>query len=163
MRLGQLVFGVAAVIPVFALAACGSNTSAPATVTVTASSAQESAATNSTAPSESAAPTKLSGLQEYASAQALADDLTKYGHTCNFTPTTGAQNAVDSGNCYVNGTQMILGIYADQSKIDAQITFVEDVLGNNNVDYGMLAGKNWTINCGSRAACEDIQADLGGR
>ncbi|OBF98462.1 hypothetical protein A5790_03040 [Mycobacterium sp. 852002-51152_SCH6134967] len=77
-------------------------------------------------------------------------------------PTGGGMNSVDAGNCYIDGTEMVLAIYADQSKIDEQIDFIVEVLGGNNMEYGMLAGKNWTVNCGSRAACQELQDDLGG-
>ena len=134
---GMLIFAALAV------AGCGSNASSPAS-------------------GFAAQPTKPAGLQEYPAAQALADDVTKYGHSCSMTPEGGGMNSVDSGRCCINGTEMVLGIYASQPQIDKQIAFVEEVLGGNNVDYGMLADKNWTINCGSRAACEAVQADLGG-
>lgn len=142
MRIGRVVIATVTLV----VAACGSQSSNPATVTVTPSSTQ---------------PTKLSGLQEYPSAQALADDLTKHGHTCSMTPMRGGMYDVDGGKCYIDGKETILGIYASQSQIDAQLG-VNDLFKQFNLDYGWLAGKNWAINCGSRAACEKIQADLGG-
>lgn len=107
-------------------------------------------------------PDKLNGLQEYPSAQALADDLTKHGHTCEFKQTAGGMNTVDSGTCVIDGKEMVLGIYASQSQIDKQIAFIESVLGQSKMDYGMLAGKNWTVNCGSRDACMKLEAGMGG-
>ena len=143
MRIGLVALAAAAL----ALAACGSQSSDKETVTVTPSSAQ---------------PTKLSGLQEYPSAQALADDLTKHGHTCNMTPKGGSLYAVDGGISDIDGRETILGIYASQSQMDAQLQMVLGLFQSADMDYGWLAGKNWMINCGSRAPCEAIQADLGG-
>src|SRR6516225_10478139 len=143
MRIGCGLLALAAAL---ALAACGSHSSNREKVTVTASSAP---------------PTKLSGLQEYPSAQALADDLTKRGHTCNMTQMSGRTYAVDGGKCYIDGTEMILGVYASQSEIDAQLS-ISGAFENAQLDYGWLAGKNWTIDCHSRSACQKIQADLGG-
>ena len=57
--------------------------------------------------------------------------------------------------------QMILGVYASQSEIDAQLS-ISGAFENAQLDYGWLAGKNWTIDCHSRSACQKIQADLGG-
>jgi hypothetical protein len=131
VRVGFGVFAAA----VLALAACGS--------------------------SQSSTPSKESGLQEYQSSQALADDLTKHGHTCNMAPEGGSNYAVDGGKCTIDGTEMILGIYASQSQIDAQLS-LSGIFESAHLDYGWLAGKNWVINCESRAACEKIGADLGG-
>jgi hypothetical protein len=113
--------------------------------------------------SKAAEPTKLTGLQEYPSAQALADDLTKHGHKCDMEQLRGGMNSTDSGRCYVNGKEMILAIYTSQSQIDKQLAFDEDFYRMGKfTEYGTLVGKNWTINCGSRAACTELQKDLGG-
>lgn len=127
-----------------ALAACGSSQ------------------TTSPAKPSSAEPTKESGLQEYPSAQALADDLTKHGHTCNMTPTGGSLYSVDGGKCTLDGKEIVLGIYTNQSQINANLAAVNGTFARFGLDYGWLTGKNWAINCGSRAACEKIGADLGG-
>jgi hypothetical protein len=127
-------------------ALCGSHSSNQATVTVTPSSAQ---------------PSKESGLQEYQSAQQLADDLTRHGHPCNMIPQGGSFYAVDGGKCYIDGKETLLGIYASQSQIDQQLG-INELLAKAGLDYGWLTGKNWAINCGSRDACEKIAADLGG-
>jgi hypothetical protein len=80
MRIGRGVLALAAVA--VALEACGSQSSDRETVTVTASSAQL---------------TKLSGMQEYQSAQAVADDLPRYGHACVLAPMENGF-VVDGGN-----------------------------------------------------------------
>jgi hypothetical protein len=137
MRIGFAVLTAA----VLTLAACGpSQSSTPAK------------------PS-SAQPTKESGLQEYQSAQQLADDLTKYGHTCVLTPT---QNdfAADAGECTTDVGPLALSVYYRQDRLHEQLHLVAEV--NRNKDYGWLVGTNWSIDCGSRATAEKIHAEMGG-
>ncbi len=145
MRIWCGVLALAAVA--FASAACGSQSSDRETVTVTPSSAQ---------------PTKLSGMQEYQSAQAIADDLTRFGHTCALAPFNNGF-AVDGGQCTTDVGQLKLSVYLTQSKLDEQLQFVKDYVGRTlQQPYGWLVGSRWSIDCGNRAACETIKADLGG-
>jgi hypothetical protein len=143
------VVAVGVIATIIGLLTSGGGSQGSKTSTVTVTSSTE--------------PTKHSGLQEYPSAQALADDLTKHGHTCNMTPRGGGMFSVDSGDCDIDGKQMILDIYTGQSQIDAHLQFVIPAFEHAHMDYGWLVGKNWTVNCGSRATCQKLQADLGGR
>jgi hypothetical protein len=143
------VVAVGVIATIIGLLTSGGGSQGSKTSTVTVTSSTE--------------PTKRSGLEEYPSAQALADDLTKHGHTCNMTPRGGDMFWVDSGECDIDGKQMILGIYTGQSQIDAHLQFVIPAFEHAHMDYGWLVGKNWTVDCGSRATCQKLQADLGGR
>lgn len=106
---------------------------------------------------------KLSGLQEYSSVQELADDLASHGHPCEgLTPEKGAYYPVESGRCTINGDVTLLAIYASDAQVDAQLKEF-DLLKEAGAEFGELAGKNWSINCGTRLRCEDLQADMGGR
>ncbi len=131
---------------VLSVAACGSEPSPPATATTTPSSA---------------GPAKLSGLQEYQSAQAIADDLARFGHTCVLT--LGSNGfAIDSGKCASDVGPLQLSVYGSQEKMHDQLSFVSGYLGRVGKQYGWLSGTSWAIDCGSRAVCERLQADLGG-
>ena len=127
-------------------AACGSQeTDGPETVS--------SAATTQ--------PTKLSGLQEYQSIQAMADELNRFGQSCIIKPLGGFVYPVDSGSCEAYGRTVVLAIYASQERLDEQVqTF--DLFREAGLDYGILAGKNWTIDCGTRPVCDKIHDDMGG-
>lgn len=122
------------------LAACGSG---PAT----------------TASTTTPQPTKLNGQQEYKSAQELADELTKLGHRCDMTGTSGGYFD-ESGRCYLGGSSgpgVVLIIYSSQSQIEKYFTEVP-------VEHAWLFGKNWGINChdGEPTLCNELQAQLGG-
>ncbi|MGY4646429.1 hypothetical protein [Mycobacterium sp. URHB0021] len=108
-------------------------------------------------------PTKLSGLQAYQSVQELADDLTRHGHTCtDVTPEKAAYYPVDIGKCTIDGKVILLSIYASEAQVDAQLKEF-DLLQPAGVEYGELAGKNWSLNCQTRSYCEKLQGDMGGR
>lgn len=158
MRVGRLGFGVIAVAA-FTVTACGSNSSAPATVTVTASSTQASApsSTQANAPK----PTQLSGMQEYQSVQALADDLTRFGHPCTVAPFNN-DFAVQAGQCTTDVGELVLSLYLSQEKLDNQLDFVRSLARSSGSDYGWLVGEGWAIECGTRAACEALQSGIGG-
>ncbi|WP_156452443.1 hypothetical protein [Mycobacterium gordonae] len=133
-----------------AVAACGSSqSSSPATVTVTSNSTQPTVA-------------KRSGTQEYQSVRELAEDLVKHGYTCDLQEMGGGRFSLDGGQCAVGGENMILGIYASQSQIDAQVRMANGVMESLGLDYGWLTGKNWAINCSGRVWCEYVAAGLGG-
>lgn len=42
------------------------------------------------------------------------------------------------------------------------LKMIHGIFDLGNDPYGWLVGNKWIINCGSRAVCEKIQADLGG-
>ena len=131
-----------------ALSGCASTAGTPTSGTATTSSNVTTA--------------KLSGLQEYQTIQAMADDLAKHGHPCTeLIPLGGGSFNVDGGKCTIDGEVMVLGLYTSQSQIDAQLK-VLDAFRENHLDFGWLSGKNWTINCGTRPLCEKVQADMGG-
>ncbi len=141
---------VAAIAVVACLATgCGSTGGAPASGTTGTTSV-------------TAATAKLSGLQEYQTIQAMADDLAKHGHPCTeLIPLGGGYFDVDGAKCTIDGEVMVLALYTSQSQIDAQLK-VLDSFRENHLDFGWLSGKNWTINCGTRPLCEKVQADMGG-
>ncbi|OBB15186.1 hypothetical protein A5761_13780 [Mycolicibacterium setense] len=129
-------------------AACGgASSSIPSTVTVTASATQS---------------TKESGQQEYPSVQALAIDLTKYGHRCVVTPRGPAQNATESGECWIDGKEAILTIYPNQAGVDQYLEMIHGIMDLGSDPYGWLVGNKWIINCGNREFCETLAASLGG-
>jgi hypothetical protein len=132
-----------------------------ATATLTACGASQ---TSSSETASSTQPTKLSGLQEYQSIQEVADDLTRHGHACtDVTPERGAYYyPVEGGRCTIDGKVMLIAIYTSESQVDAQLATFEE-FREAGLEYGFLAGKNWTVNCGARAECEKLQRDLGGR
>lgn len=136
------------VVVVCVVAGCGSTGGAPTGATGTTS--------------VPAATARLSGLQEYQSIQAMADDLAKHGHPCtDLTPLGGGSFNVDGAKCTIDGEVMVLELYTSQSQIDAQLKVLNS-FRENHLDFGWLSGKNWTINCGTRPLCEKVQADMGG-
>ncbi len=142
----RVVLGLLAVIgAMLASVACGSNSSSP--VTVTPSAAQT---------------TELSGKQEYQSVQALADDLTKFGHSCSPAPVNN-DFAVQAGKCSTDVGELRLSIYDSQPSLEAQLQFVKSNFTISGSDYGWLVGNRWSIDCGTRSACETLQANLGGK
>ena len=145
MRIGRGVLGMAA--SMLAVVACGSQSADRETVTVTPTSTQ---------------PTKLSGMQEYQSAQAIADALSEFGHACTLAPFKN-DFAVNAGQCTTDLGELHMSVYLSQSELDKQLDFVKD-LGKSAAyqPYGWLVGSRWSIDCGNRAACEKIQASLGG-
>lgn len=139
----RVSFTAALAAVVLALTGCGPTATTPAGGTATTAA-------------------KLSGLQEYQTIQAMADDLAKHGHPCTeLTQLGGGFFNVDGAKCTIDGEVMILELYTSQSQIDAQLK-VLDSFRENHLDFGWLAGKNWTINCGTRPVCEKVQDDMGG-
>ncbi|MCF6389785.1 hypothetical protein L2K20_22655 [Mycobacterium sp. MBM] len=91
----------------------------------------------------------------------MADELNRFGQSCTVKPLGGFVYPVDSGSCEAYGRTLVLAIYASQERLDEQVkTF--DLFREAGLDYGILAGKNWTIDCGTRPVCDRIHDDIGG-
>lgn len=72
------------------------------------------------------------------------------------------QRAEDAGECWIGGKEMILSIYPNQSEVYGYLQMIHTISDAGHAPYGWLVGNKWIINCGSRAACEPLQASLGG-
>ncbi|MEU0497877.1 hypothetical protein [Mycobacterium sp. NPDC006124] len=91
----------------------------------------------------------------------MADELNRFGQSCTVKPLGGFVYPVDTGSCEAYGRTVVLAIYASQDRLDEQVkTF--DLFREAGLDYGILAGKNWTIDCGTRPVCDEIHDDMGG-
>ncbi|WP_141564221.1 hypothetical protein [Mycolicibacterium palauense] len=91
----------------------------------------------------------------------MADELNRFGQSCTVKPLGGGVYPVDTGSCEAYGRTVVLAIYASQERLDEQVkTF--DLFRQAGLDYGILAGKNWTIDCGTRPVCDKIHDDMGG-
>lgn len=126
---------------------------APALVVLAACS------TGSTEPSE---PEALSGMQEYTSAEQISDDLAARGHECRYEKRQGSMFATSSGSCWIGDHELVLSVYTTQDLAEESLGMTQ-VLKNAGLDYGVIVGSRWTVNCGSKDECLPLQEALGGR
>ncbi|MGR6028938.1 hypothetical protein ACS7JX_18820 [Rhodococcus erythropolis] len=108
-----------------------------------------------------------SGTQQYDSAQAIADDLTAAGITCeNFTKDKSTRYSTDAGRCTIDGHEMVLSIFTSDDLQEENIASFVGAFEPVKMEYGLLVGSKWMINCGDTKAtniCTDVKAQLGGR
>ncbi|UYF92427.1 hypothetical protein OCS65_18275 [Rhodococcus aetherivorans] len=112
--------------------------------------------------SEPSEPEKLSGMQEYESIEAMVDDFGERGLNCDITMDKNTRYATEAGRCQMLDTEMVLSIFSDTRQMDNQ-RGTNQLLASAGIDYGLLIGANWTVNCGSEADCEAVKAKIGGR
>jgi hypothetical protein len=168
----KVALALAAVVAlmIFAGRACGhtttssttTSTSTPFTRTSDAPTPAWPAPMTPSAPATSPQPPpKLNGQQEYKSAQQIANDLTARGHRCDMSDDSPGDYVVGAGRCYLGGStgpEVVLAVYASQSRIDDYFAFATPTMNT----YAWLVGNKWTINCGTRVLCSELQADMGG-
>ena len=108
-----------------------------------------------------------SGTQQYDSAQAIADDLTAAGIDCdNFTKDASTRYSTDAGRCTIDNHEVVLSIFASDDLQEDNIADFVGVFEPVKMEYGLLVGAKWMINCGDTKAtdiCKDVKAQLGGR
>lgn len=108
-----------------------------------------------------------SGTQQYDSAQAIADDLAAAGITCeNFTKDKSTRYSTDAGRCTIDGHEIVLSIFTSDELQEENIANLVGTFEPVEIEYGLLIGSKWMINCGDTKAtniCTDVKAQLGGR
>lgn len=109
----------------------------------------------------------LSGAQQYDSAQAIADDLAAAEITCeNFTKDKSTRYSTDAGRCTIDGHEIVLSIFTSDDLQEENIANLVGTFEPVKIEYGLLVGSKWMINCGDTKAtniCTDVKAQLGGR
>jgi hypothetical protein len=109
-----------------------------------------------------AGPPELTGVQEYTSAEQIADDLAERGHECRYEKRQGAMFATSSGSCWMGDHELVLSVYTTQDLAEESLE-MNQLFEDAGLDYGVVVGNRWTVNCGSRDECLPFQDALGGR
>lgn len=108
-----------------------------------------------------------SGAQQYHSAKEIADDLAVAGFDCErFVRDASTEYSVDAGRCYVEGREVVLSIFASDSRQEENIASLVGTFEQIGLQYGFLVGSKWMINCGDTTAtrlCSEMKIQLGGR
>jgi hypothetical protein len=112
--------------------------------------------------SEPAGPEPLSGMQEYTSAEEISTDLADRGHECRYEKRQGSKFATSSGSCWIDEHELVLSVYTTQDLAEESLS-VHQLFEDAGIDYGIIVGNRWTVNCGSRDQCLPLQDVLGGR
>lgn len=107
-------------------------------------------------------PPELTGVQEYTSAEQIADDLAVRGHECRYERRQGSMFATSSGSCWMKDHELVLSVYTTQDLAEQSLE-MNQLFENAGLDYGVVVGNRWTVNCGSREECLPFQDALGGR
>jgi len=109
-------------------------------------------------------PAQLNGLQSYTSIDDMNSDLANGGFTCDRTEARDTfKYAAESIACYHDGHEYTLALHLSDSDRDSAISVNETLLGNVGLAYGLVAGANWTVNCGDPDRCQNIKQILGGK
>ena len=111
---------------------------------------------------EPVGPEPLSGMQEYASADEISTDLADRGHECRYEKRQGSKFATSAGSCWIDDHELVLSVYTTQDLAEESLS-VYQLFEDQEVDYGVIVGNRWTVNCGSRDECLPLQDVLGGR
>ena len=108
-----------------------------------------------------------SGTQQYESAQAIADDLKAAGLTCeNLTINETSRYASQAATCQIKGEDIILSVFNSDTDLADNISAFESMLKPVKMEYGLVSGSKWMINCGDTTEnenCMEIKAQLGGK
>jgi hypothetical protein len=159
------IFRVARVLAaaaVLSLTACGSTPVAGTAQTAVSTAAATSTSIVTSSPASSTS--NASGLQTYESTQEIVDSLEAGGVKC-----TGLKNddapsiAVQQSRCKYLGKEIVVAIYTStQERIQAVDTITE-LLASAGIDYGVVSGGNWMVNCGNTMTCSTFRTPLGGK
>ncbi|NMM89637.1 hypothetical protein B2J88_35770 [Rhodococcus sp. SRB_17] len=107
-----------------------------------------------------------SGTQEYDRTVAIASDLRASGQPCSkYSISDVATYARESATCALESHDVILSVFDSSKDMDANIRNFADMYGSIRLQYGLLVGSKWIINCGDTtrwATCENLQSKLGG-
>ncbi|QCB49197.1 hypothetical protein E5720_12020 [Rhodococcus sp. PAMC28707] len=105
------------------------------------------------------------GTQSYDSAQAITDDLAAGGFPCEtpFEIDSTSRMAANAGRCSIGGTETVLSVYTSTTDRDDSVNVQSSLLGPAGIEYGLLVGANWTVNCGSEATCIAMKVPMGGK
>ena len=113
---------------------------------------------------ESSTATHLSGMQQYESIDDLAGDLRNGGMDCTPSIDSNQRFATQAGRCFVDGLELVLGIYAQESQISEQKAFTNDFSRMLGQPSYLVIGANWTVNCSSDQQCGTrVQSAIGGQ
>ena len=112
----------------------------------------------------SSQPAPLNGLQSYASIKHMTSELADGGFTCDRTESRDTfKYAAESIACYHDGREYTLALHLSDADRDSAISVNETLLGSAGISYGLVAGANWTVNCGDPDRCQPIKQILGGK
>ncbi|QXW03987.1 hypothetical protein [Rhodococcus globerulus] len=107
-----------------------------------------------------------SGDQEYDQTVGMASDLRAAGEPCvDFSINDVATYARESATCTLDGHEVILSIFESTEDQAANVQNFADINEPVRMEYGLLVGSKWMINCGDTTTsetCVNLQAKLGG-
>ncbi len=115
----------------------------------------------STAPEVTEPP---SGLQTYQSTREIIDAAKAGGVSCLGLKNDAAPSiAVQQGRCFVGANEIVVALYTSPAERDVAANGIADTLSAAGIEYGILAGGNWMVDCGDEQTCLIFREVLGGR
>lgn len=71
--------------------------------------------------------------------------------------------AANAGRCSIGGTETVMSVYTSTTDRDEAVDMQSSLLGPAGIEYGLLVGANWTVNCGSESTCIAMKSPMGGK
>ena len=161
-RLRQLFAPIASVATAMTLVAgCGAASTSAAPAVPASSAAPSAGGAAQWAGGSFASP---SGLQTYQSTQEIIDAAKAAGVSClGLKNDSSPSIAVQQGRCQLNANEIVVAVYTSPAERDSATNQITGSLAAAGIQYGVLAGGNWMVNCNNELTCLKFRAALGGR
>lgn len=122
-----------------------------------------SAPTPPPVPSTSTRPAPPVDGGRYDSPGEVVAAMEKAGLACTgYEPIPGAVNALERGNCHIDGNEVAVSTYATTADAQGAPNYTHELL-RGVLDVDMVVGGNWTALCQSATVCAHIADRLGGK